>query len=267
MVVNFLIGGKLGDFLIALYGVKGYCNLHKVKAKVHLIDIGWDFGIQNTYNALLPIMNQQEYISDFCILPSEHYTLDPIQTPKQNSPIIILDEQLKRDGYISNNYLTSPLLYKKCWLDIYSTLYGFDVQQPTSWLTHNEIHSYYQDAVILHRKFVPERFSTEFPYEQIINSYDKVVFVSTNEVDYLNFPYKESVEFRKIDTISDWFTAINSCRMYVGNLTGPVVIAEALDKLRILELPYNEDAHHWIGGDKYTSNLKWFLNNSIHNLN
>lgn len=42
--INILIGGKLGDFLIALQGVKGLCKSHNVKANIFLIDIGWEFG-------------------------------------------------------------------------------------------------------------------------------------------------------------------------------------------------------------------------------
>ena len=263
--INILIGGKLGDFLLGVYSAQLLCKSKNVMVNIYMIDIGWEFGIQPTYDALYPILMDQEYINDFQILTD--YYLDPIQTPKQNSPIQIFNEKLIKAGYIVDDYLNSKLLYKSCWTDLYSDMYNVSPILDNNWLKFNKIDSKFENSVIIHRKFSEERFNSKFPYEQIINNYESVFFVSTNKNDYDQFQLKENIEFILIENLDQWFTIINSCSMYVGNLTAPVVIAQALNKLRIVELPFNEDAMHWIGEEKYSTNIKWFLNKNIHNLN
>ena len=241
--VNVLIGGKLGDFLITLQGVKGLCKSRNVKANIFLIDIGWEFGFEKTYNDLYPI-----------------------QTPNQNSPIKIYNSKLIEEGYIFDDYLNSPLLYKACWADIYADLFKYEPVHSGGWLSSPKIDPTYTNTVLIHRKFSPVRFSTEFPYDQVISENDSVIFASSNIKDYDEFPWKDKVPFIHVESLDQWFTLINSCAMYIGNLTAPVVIAQAMDKLRVVELPPNEDALHWIGEEKYTPKAKWFLNNHMNNL-
>jgi len=262
--VNILIGGKLGDFLITLQGVKGLCKSRNVKANIFLIDIGWEFGFEKTYNDLYPILKNQSYIEDFQMLTD--YDLDPIQTPKENSPIKIYNSKLIEEGYIFDDYLNSPLLYKACWADIYADLFKYEPVYNSKWLSSSKIDPTYVNTVLIHRKFSPIRFSTEFPYDQVISENDSVIFASSNIKDYEEFPWKDKVPFVHVKSLDQWFTLINSCAMYVGNLTAPVVIAQAMDKLRVVELPSNEDAFHWMGEEKYNPKAKWFLNNHTNNL-
>jgi hypothetical protein len=266
-IVNILVGGKFGDFIIALYGVRGYCSANNCKANVYLIDIGWEYGIDNIYRELYNILIGQDYINKFEILPKYAYHLDPIQTPSQNSSIQIFDKRLIEEGYIFNDYITSSLLYKKCWFEIYSHKYDFTITSPTSWIKHNKINNDFIGKVIVHRKHSPERFNPTFPYEELIDKYsDSLVFASTKRQDYENFKYTSKIPYYEVKDIDDWFTIINSCSMFVGNLTGPVTIAEALEKLRIVELPHNGDMYHWMGAETYTENLKWYLTDKINNL-
>jgi hypothetical protein len=264
--VNILIGGKLGDFLLALYGVKGYCEANNTKATIYMIDIGWEFGIENTYESLKHIILSQKYINNFKILDKKDYYLNPIQNPTTNSPIIIYNKQLLNEGYISNDYLNSPYLYKKCWPIIFSNLYNFEIKTPTKWIEFSQKSDKFKDKVIIHRKFSEERFNNEFPYKMIIDEYKDVIFVSTNINDYNQFPYKNSIPFHHVTTIDEWFTIINSCFLFVSNLTAPVVIADSMEKLRIIELPFNSDLNHWVGYEKYSDTIKWFINNQYHNL-
>ncbi len=260
---NIIIGGKLGDFITALYGVCGLSNKLNKKANIYLIDIGWDFGIENTYKQLYPILMQQNYINDFQILTE--YKIDPIQTMLQNSPPIVKNKKLLDEGYIVNDYINSPLLYKKCWSRIYSNLYDFQIIENLQWLNYQRVDPQYLDYVIIHRKNVNNRFSYDFPYEQIINTYNKVIFVSTNEDDYNSFSYKHLIDFKKVNNLDEIFLIINSCAMYVGNLTGPVVIARALNKPCIVEL-HQGDANHWIGEEEINKNVNWYLSSTKHTL-
>ena len=68
-------------------------------------------------------------------------------------------------------------------------------------------------------------------------------------------------------TLEDWFTSINSCQMFIGNLTGPTAISNALNKLRIIELPDTIDIYHTIGEEKYSKNISWFFDqNNLYNM-
>lgn len=264
--INIIIGGKLGDFLLALYGVKGYCEANNKKATIYMVDIGWDFGITNTYEALKNIILGQTYINDFKILNKEDYYLDPIQTPIKNSPIVIYNKDILKEGYIFNDYLNSPFLYKKCWPIIFSNLYKFEIKKPTTWIKYDQIDNKFKNKIIIHRKYAPERFNNQFPYKLIINEYKDVMFVSTSINDYEKFPYKNDIPFHQVTTIEEWFTIINSCSLFVGNLTAPIVIADSMEKLRIVELPLNEDLYHWVGAEQYSDTIKWFIDNQYHNL-
>ena len=261
--MNFISGGKLGDFLHSLFAVKNLCDQQKCKADVYMVDIGWDFGIENTYRELQPILKKQSYINDIHILTDYH--LDPIQNPIQNSPIQIFNKQILEEGYIFNDYINSPLLYKACWTEIYEDLFNFK-SKSSQWLTYDSYDENLKGKVIIHRKNNDMKSET-FPYDEICDQYhDNLIFISSNIADYEAFPWKSRMPFLHIDTLDDWFTSINSCDLIVSNLTGPTVIAHALDKRRIIELPNRADSMHCVGEEKYSTNIFWYLDKKTHNL-
>lgn len=197
-----------------------------------------------------------------------NYELDPVQTPVQNSPIVVHGEKLLNEGFINlGEYIRSPLLYRACWSEIYSNAYGFDIGSPHQWMTYNKIDPALEDKVIIHRRYNPVRLNQRFPYKKIIADYqDQLIFASPSETDYEKFPYRSFMPFLKLNTLEDMFTVVNSCRMIVSNLTGITTIAHALDKLRIIELPDTPDAIHCIGEENYSRNLFWYLTDEVNNL-
>ena len=264
---NFTMGGKLGDFVQALYAAKNICKQKQTKANIYIYDIGWEFGIENSYAELYPIIMQQEYVNSFAILQQSDYTLDPVQTPHNNSPIVIHNIKLIQEGYIDlGEYLRAPLLYKACWSELYSNLYQFPIEGEYSWITYDKLDHNLKDRILIQRK-AATRTNNMFPYNQIVEQYgDRLLFVSSNENDYNAFPYKSKVDFLKVTTLDEWFTTINSCEMIVANLSAPAAIAHALDKLRIIELPFTIDSHHCIGEEKYSKNVYWYLDQQHNNL-
>ena len=266
MVSNFIMGGKLGDFLHAMFAVKQICVDKKIKANIYMYDIGWEFGIKNTHSELLPIMLQQDYVNSFNIL--ESYEIDPIQTPENNTPIRVLDKKLVSEGYIDlGSYIRSPWLYKTCWSELYSKTFDFPISNDYSWISYKKTNKELEGKVLIHRRNNPIRLNHDFPYDQILEQYkDRILFVSGNESDYEAFKYKNHIPFLKIVTLEDWFTSINSCSMIVSNLSSPAVMAHAMDKLRIIELPNIIDAAHCIGEEKYSNNIHWYMDNQYNNL-
>lgn len=264
MANNFIMGGKLGDFLHSMFAVKQMSERDGVKANVYMCDFGWEFGVETTHSELKPIMMKQDYIESFEII--RECEIDPIQRPEQSTPIRVKDRKILSEGYTDlGSYIRSPWLYKACWSEIYARTFGFEIQGDYAWIKWDKQNSDLTGKVLIHRRYNPVRMNQEFPYEQIIEEYkDQVVFVSSSEADYENFPHK--IPFLKVKTLDDWFTAINSCSLVVSNLTGPAVMAHALDKLRIVELPNVIDSRHCVGEEQYSDKVKWFVSHDFHNL-
>ena len=81
--------------------------------------------------------------------------------------------------------------------------------------------------------------------------------------DYDKFPYKDRIDFYKVTTLDEWFTAINSAGLVIANLSAPAVMAHAMDKNRIIELSLTPDARHCIGEEQYSKNVHWFQNENL----
>jgi hypothetical protein len=164
--------------------------------------------------------------------------------------------------------MRSPLLYKACWSEIFSNMYQFPLTTTYPWIKFDSINDKFVNKVVINRRFSSSRINHEFPYQQLIDYYKRnIIFIATSENDYENFPWKDDCEFYKITDVNDWFTAINSCSLYIGNLSGPSSIASSLDKKRIIELPQTADIYHWMGEEKYSSNIGWFVNNDLNYIN
>jgi ADP-heptose:LPS heptosyltransferase len=88
-----------------------------------------------------------------------------------------------------------------------------------------------------------------FPYDSVLDEYgdENILFISSNINDYNEFSYNNRIKFYKVTTLDEWFTAINSASLVVANLSAPAVMAHALDKPRIIELPHTPDAYHCMG--------------------
>lgn len=257
--INFIMGGKLGDFIHALFAVKNICERDNVVANLYMYDIGWEHGINTAYNEIKDILLSQPYIKSFEILSKYEF---------QKNNIHVYDEKLLNEDYIDlGDYIRSNNLYKYCWTDIFQRDYNFKIKE-YKWLFFNKTDPKFKNKVIINRRNNPVRFNPNFPYNEIMESYkDDLIFISTLEDDYNAFPYKNKCEFYKINNIDEWFTIINSSALFVGNLSSPTSIASCLDKKRIVELPNTTDINHWIGEEKYSKNISWFFDqNNLYNM-
>lgn len=265
MANNFIMGGKLGDFLHSMFAVKQICEQKGEKANVYMCDFGWEFGVETTHAELKPIMVEQDYIESFEIL--RECEIDPIQRPEQSTPIRVKNEKILSEGYVDlTGYIRSSWLYKTCWSELYSKTFGFEIKGEYPWIKWHKKNEELKGKVLIHRRYNPVRMNPIFPYDQILETYsDNLVFVSSSEKDYEEFPYKQ-VPFFKVTTLEDWFTSINSCDIFVSNLSGPAVMAHALDKLRIIELPNIIDSIHCMGEEKYSKNVFWYIDERHNNL-
>lgn len=265
---NFTICGKLGDFTHMMFGVKSICERDSVKANLYLyhVDGGFELGTDTAYRELYQIVMDQPFVNSFQMLTD--YKVVP-NSNVISGPIEVYNQKLVEEGYIHmEDFMRSPLLYQTCWSEIFSRLFNFEIKAPYRWLTFDKIDPYFSDKVVINRRYSTSRINSQFPYEDIINAYKgNLVFIGTEKKDYDIFPFKDSCDFYQITDVDNWFTVINSAALYVGNLSGPSSIASALDKPRIIELPHTGDAYHWIGEEKYSGNIGWYVTPGLYYIN
>lgn len=249
--LNFINGGRLGDFIHGLFAVKNICKKENKKANIYIYDIGWQVSVENVYEELCPILYNQSYVNDFKILTD--YTLSNI--------VNLSNKKLLDEGYIDlGSYIRSPYLYKKCWTDIFLLDYNLEFSE-YRWIHHDKKDVSFSDKIVINRRTTsPNRLNNLFPYEKLIkNTIHKPVFISSSEEDYNIFPYKDKCDFHKVKCIDEIFTIINSCSIFIGNLSAPLTIANSIDCKRIAELPFTVDFYHWADEPKYSNNIMWFL--------
>jgi hypothetical protein len=259
--------GKLGDFTHALFGLSQTCRIKGVKANLYMYDIGWEYGIENTYRELKPILESQSYIHSFNIL--KNYHLDPIQNPNQSTPIEIFDQKILSEGYIDlGAYIRSPLLFQACWSDIFAEVCGIEIDRENyQTISFNEVDPRFKDKIILHRRAAySNRLNASFPYEPIVSFHKKdIVFISTSENDYHMFPYKAGLDFYKIGDMSDWYRVINSGKFLISNLSAPESIGRVLDVPRLIELPHDMNSYHFFTEIKYTNKMHFWQSEQVNN--
>ena len=156
-------------------------------------------------------------------------------------------------------------MYRACWSELYADTFDFPLPEKDNykWISYNKINTSLQDKILVHRRNNPVRINNQFPYAEMLTLYkDNMIFVSTTEEDYENFEYKDQIPFLKINSLEEWFIAINSCAVMVSNLSAPAALAHAMDKVRIIELPYTADTYHCIGEEKYSSKVLWYYHDA-----
>jgi hypothetical protein len=259
MVNNFVMAGKLGDFLHAMFAVKNICERDNITANVYMDPHGFEFGVENTQRELEPILMQQHYMNSLQVLTESN------------------KQKLEQEGFIDlRQYIKSPFLYKCCWSEMYSKTFNFPILNTYKWITYDKVNNDLKGKILIQRKANIMR-NPHFPFKQIIDQYGKenFLFISStkkdNSTDYEEFPYKSLIDYYEVETLEEWFTAINSCEIIIANLSAPAVMAHAMDKPRVIELPGNGDTarldiYHCMGEELYSNNVRWFVNNELNTI-
>ena len=237
--INFVSNGKTGDLFHNLWVVKNICERENKTAVLYISEdtsYGGDafhYNIKKTFSDLKPIMEYQSYISEFKILDS------------------------KIDNYINlNNWRHSGLTGITNWLNILSKTHSLPITDG-NWIEYG-VNEKYESLILIHRS--TRRHSTLFPYQKIINQNKNVAFITMDDEEYGMFPYKDQIPQIKIKDFSDFVTAINSCKFFIGNMSTPLAIAHALGKPRLGEL-FVIDQVHYIGEEKYLNNYFYKTDN------
>lgn len=247
-MINFVGGGRIGDYIHTLYVVKNLCAERSEKANLYMAEGGdtFKFGLQRAFDDVRSLIVAQPYINTFSILPSG--LIDPI-----------IDLNTWRVGLDRNPSTGS---YALGWSDLLSSRYGFSVPSEYKWLSADAIDDLAKDKVLIHRS--THHHNTGFPWAQVIDASPySVLFVTSNQEEWDAFPLKSHprVSLHLVPNIKAMAEAMASCRFFIGNQSSPFALASALDVPRLVELDY-DPAGFYTDERKYSQNISWFLNHS-----
>jgi len=209
-------GGKMGDFIQSLSIINETFYNTGRKGCLYLSNRGdyFSFGLDNAYKDTYKLITCQPYISSYHIYQDESITFDIDLT----------------------TWRKSTLLYRENWKTIFSKFYD------VSWGKHKwlslENDTSMNDTILISTN--PYRFPTVIDYNTILTKYKnektKIVFISQDVSHYNDFinRTKLDIPFYKAKTFLEMCTMINSCKLFIGNLSAPLTLAFACHKPNIV---------------------------------
>jgi hypothetical protein len=248
-ILYYVSSGLLGDFINGLYIIKKNYELTNKKGVLRISNfknLEFRFPLVETYYELIPIISSQVYIEDFIIDDSANSIEDIIA----NNPEIYIN---------LSEWYKSPDLYKTHWLNIFTNYYSLQyISSTVKWLEYSNYSDKFKDFILIHNN---KGELNEFTLN--ILSKNNCVFITCNINEYNNSPYKNMVSSYYIcEDLFELFTAINSCKFFIGSQSSPLAIAYALGKRCLGEL-IGGDMFHYAGMEKYNEDFFWVSNNNI----
>lgn len=251
--IIYLSGGLLGDFINQLSIINENYILTGKKGILYLVEnfpmgiqydannprhnIGWRFGINKIYDEIKDIILQQEYILDFKIYNNE-----------------VLDNYIHL-----SQWRLSSLLHKTTFYEIFKSEYNVEWGKH-KWL-NLPINDKYKDYILITTS--ERRYNFNFNFNFLKNYNKKIYFATTDINEYNNFKKISNINYELLyfDNLLDYWIAINSCYLFVSNLSSFSSIAMALN-INNITLLATEDSIHF----KNLQNLKWFKSKDENNL-
>lgn len=251
-MIRFLCSGRLGDFIHQLYSVRRICEERGEKA--HIVIGGDDIG--EAMNFSKPIQDAVEDLKDLL------YAQDYIQEVEAYSG---QDEKLF--DYFPCKYRNSSLLWKSCWTSIHNEFFNFyDNYHYTPWLKVDPDPKM-NGKIVIHRARkvnphgYPDRCTDIIDWNHLIQN-NECVFIGFETWQYDLFIQEitpgsvAKLKFIVYDSILEFCRAIAGSKLFIGNQSSPLAMAQALDIPRLGELS-NLDSVHYVGEEKYFPMMNW----------
>lgn len=243
MIKNYLVGGKLGDFIHGLVVCKRMYEKNGEKANVFIDNIGDPFerSLEFTYNELKPILEKQKWLNEFKIYSGEHVDVN------------------------INEFRNSEYLYKTNWLNIYfKTFIGRDEEPPKEyqWIEMSK-NPEFTNTLLVNRSSTRVGLMDENViqrYLNLITRFERRYFICFDKSQYENFQLKSYFDLIIVSNLYEYFEIINSCKLFIGNQSGPYAWASAMNTPRILEIfktgnQITIDGIHYLTDDQYYQNF------------
>lgn len=222
---NFLLGGRLGDLIHALYVAKNTPGRHDllITDRRDLHSDGFLFDLQTTYDELYPIITVQEYCNSFLIYSYEE---------------------------VINLSMWRRYAYSASWTQLLSNTFGVPVNgEPwIKWAKDDK----WKDTIVVHASVQEARKGHH--WEIPLSMYEGRCLFVGNKEEYKAFG--RDIPFYQPLNLSEHFTIINSCKFFIGNQSAPLAIAHSLGVPRLAML--NEiDKLHYTGEERWHQNYFW----------
>jgi|TARA_B110000438_G_C15781138_1_gene636396 ADP-heptose:LPS heptosyltransferase len=206
--ITFLHSGHLGDIINSLPSIKEIAKNKKCKL---FIKIQEGYLLEPSIKKLLPLLEKQDYIQEVKIYENE---------------VIDVDLNLFRDFPISLN------LDSVRW---YFHITGIHGDMSNKYL-HNIDEHHLKKKIVIIRSISRKNYLINYSF---LKKYNDVIFIGLkNEYEDLkkeipNLNFYECKDFLEMAQI------INSCKIFIGNLSFGYTLAEGLKKPRLLESGLN----------------------------
>lgn len=238
--MNILIGPKLGDFFHCLLIPKLMWEYEKQKCNIFLCEKYDSFtnGLKKTYEELKDIVLYQEYVKEFKIHEKEKIDMDLCNF--RNS------SKLCRDSW--TNILIDMFLKNK------KTIFDLKI---IDWKKDYN----YKDTFVFNRSSIRIIERGNKVIENFLKNKKCLFIYSFNEID--NFLFKKNMISLKCGSLNQMLTIINSCKMFIGNLSAPLAIAHSLNKDRLCEIATNDGLQYTKEILNYNK-ISWFSQNNAY---
>lgn len=252
--INVVIGPRMGDLLHSLVLPKYVYENMNLISNIFISEINDVFStsLQQSYEELKPIISSQKFCKSFQILDDNKYP------------------DWKKTFVNTQNFRKSPWLYKTTWSQlILNSCLQSQPQIPNDYIVLElpKINKYKNALLINRRDGSHDRSDfTKKVYKDVISQFDEKYFICFNEKQYQDFFLKDLVEPLYIPELYDYMVAINSCKLFLGNQSGPLSMASVLNVDRIGELFHKtlfRDDLHYLNDGNLHKNVELFNMESI----
>lgn len=232
--IIYVSGGLLGDFIHQLSIINQIFLKTGRKGILYIANTGDMFrhGLQVAYQDTYQLVAGQSYIKEYKL----YYDNEPY------------DINLSQ-------WRTNPLLFKTSWstlfYDTYNVTWGID-----KWLTVPHDNTFNDTILITTTSYRPA-YNIDFTY--ICKNYCKrikFIDLTDDETEHFKTEFNANdIAFYKPGSIYELAVAINSCKLFIGNMSTPLAIACALHKTSIVGLCNTIEQNHQLGLDSKMPNL------------
>jgi hypothetical protein len=240
--IVYVSGGKLGDLIHQLSIINEMYLTTERKGILYLRPDHFNSNYLITYNDTYNLIKQQPYIEKYVIWNGEPYEID------------------------LSTWRFSPLLYKRSLQTIFSSIYSIDWAR-SPWLFVGEKKPELMSKMLFCCSECPGRFPDKINFNKLFAKYgiNNVLFITQTISEYNTFFSKTGIKLQLYtpSSIEDFVNSINSCALFIGNLSSPLTYAYALHKSNITlfnSVCYDQNTH--FTGLNFMNDLEILIDNN-----
>lgn len=243
--MNYLACPKLGDLFHSMILPKFLFDNGQGKADLFLCEKydKFNLGLDHTYNELIEIMEVQEFVSSFQLF--------------DGSKNIDID---------LGSFRYSPMLANAPFWQIFLHTWIRplpDLPRNYKWISVPKITGY-EDVLYINRSYnwnggvMSE--NTINKYREVMSSFSRKIFVTPEKIQYDEFPLKDECELVIPNSLMEMCQIMASSNSFLGNQSGPLAIATAMNVPRVGELMDYRAHLHYLNDKIWYDNVEFFIN-------